>query len=283
MTPLIQSLRALATRQVPRAVRKRMRAGVDTLLARDRPGRALEVHDDDSFIVSYPKSGNTWVRFLVANLIHAEPTDFESMETRVPTIYKHTSRELAGFDRPRVLKSHEYFDPRYPRVVYVVRDPRDVIVSYYHYSLRKGFIGEGHSLEEFGREFVHGRSNKFGTWQENVASWLAARADSPAFLLVRYEDLRSKCAHELSRIARLLGRTTDDATIARAVEASSFERMRALEAKSGGATLHLKHKRADVPFVRKGTVGGWKQELPDSVRASIEGTWAPLMKRLGYL
>jgi hypothetical protein len=279
VNPLVAGWRAV----VPAAVRKRMRMGVRTLLARDRPGRSLEVFPDDAYIVSYPKSGNTWVRFLVANLIHRDPTDFVTMETRVPTIYKHTSRELAAFPRPRVMKSHEYFDPRYPRVVYVVRDPRDVIVSYYHYSLRKGFITESQSIEDFGRTFVSGRINGFGTWHENVASWLAARVESPAFILVRYEDLRANCAFELERIARLLGHDKKPSTIARAVEASSFEKMKALEAQSDGDTLHLKHKRADVPFIRKGAVGGWKQELPETVRSMIEQAWQPLMKRLGYL
>jgi hypothetical protein len=209
MKPLAH-LRELAKRQIPKAVQ---RIGIHTMLSRDRPGRALEVHPDDTFIVSYPKSGNTWVRFLVANLLDSTPADFHSLETRVPTIYKNTSRQLASFARPRVLKSHEYFDPRYPRVVYVVRDPRDVVVSYFHYSLRKGFIEESRSLEDFGQAFVNGRINTFGTWHENLASWLAARADSPSFLLVRYEDLRVRCAPELARIAAHLGRVPDPAEL----------------------------------------------------------------------
>jgi hypothetical protein len=273
-------LRSWVRRSVPADVRQRVRSGLRVLMGSDRPGRALEIFSDDTFLVSYPKSGNTWLRFLVANLLHPDPTDFATMETRVPTIYQQTSRQLATFKRPRVLKSHEYFDPRYPRVVYVVRDPRDVAVSYFHYSKRKGFIGEAATIEEFATAFLTGKINRFGTWYENVASWLAARDNTQQMLLVRYEDLRKDTPGEVRRIAGFLKLDDSDITIARAVEHSSFERMRELEA-AAGTTLHLK-KRADVPFVRKGVAGGWKQELPDSVRSQIEQAWAPLMVRLGY-
>ncbi len=277
----VQVLRSLVRNSVPEEVRHRVRSGIRVLLGSDRPGRALEIFPDDMFIVSYPKSGNTWVRFLVANLLHPDPTDFTTMETRVPTIYQQTSRQLSSFARPRVLKSHEYFDPRYPRAVYVVRDPRDIAVSYFHYSKRKGFVTEASTIDEFAGVFLEGRLNRFGTWHENVASWLAARDGTQQMLLVRYEDLRKDTPGELRRIARFLDIDGSDAVIARAVEASSFERMRQLEEASTGTTLHLKHK-LDVPFVRKGVAGGWKQELPESFKAQIERAWGPLMERLGY-
>jgi hypothetical protein len=277
-----QLLRAVARRTMSEDARRRVRSGIRVLLGRDFPGRTLEVFSDDTYIVSYPKSGNTWVRFLVANLLHPDPTDFTTMETRVPTIYQQTAQQLAAFARPRVLKSHEYFDPRYPRVVYVVRDPRDVAVSYFHYSKRKGFLGEVDTIATFTDSFLTGSVNRFGTWYENVASWLAARDGSPDMLFVRYEDLRKDTAAELRRIAEFLRLDGSDTTIARAVDASSFERMRELEEVSGGNTLHLKHKRADVPFIRKGVAGGWKQELPDTARARIESAWGTLMERLQY-
>ncbi len=281
MTPwqrLGRKLEKQATQWMPPALRR----SVLTLLARDRPKRAIDVREDDAFIVSYPKSGNTWVRFLVANLLYPDPTDFETLETRVPTIYKNTRRELDSFPSPRVLKSHEYFDPRYRRVVYLVRDPRDVVISYFHYSLRKGSIAMGHSLTDFAADFLAGKMGNVGSWQENVASWLAARDGSPNFLLVHYEHLRARPVDEATRIARFLNCASDQVSIQRAVAASSFERMRELE-KASGSTLQLKKKGADIPFVRKGRVGGWREELPDDVRVAIEAAWGPLMQRLGYL
>src|SRR5881397_1861057 len=92
-------------------------------------GRRLTVFPDDVFIVSYPRSGNTWTRFLVGNLVYQdEPVTFANIESRIPEIYLFPDRVLRSLPRPRMLKSHECFDPRYQRVIYIVRDPRDVVV-----------------------------------------------------------------------------------------------------------------------------------------------------------
>jgi len=279
----VQLLTRAARRLWKQRVPPRVDVGIKTLLARDKPGRALDVFPDDTFIVSYPKSGNTWVRFLIANLVASEPADFLTMETRVPSIYNETSRDLAAMPRPRVLKSHEYFDPRYRRVLYVVRDPRDVVVSYYHYWVRKGFITGALSLDDFGDRFLSGRVDAFGTWHENVASWVAPRDGTEDFLVVRYEDLRGDCERELASIARLFNRTPTQADVRRIVEASSFERMRELERVADGATRHLKRKRTDVPFVRKGLAGGWRDELSPRLATRMTEVWAPMMRRFGYV
>src|SRR5262250_161756 len=113
------------------------------MLGRDIAGRTLAVRPDDVFLVSYPRSGNTWTRFLVANLLHPhEPATFANIERMVPDIYVNSQVALLRVPHPRVLKSHEPFDPRYKKVVYIVRDPRDVAVSMYHWEIKRGRIRE---------------------------------------------------------------------------------------------------------------------------------------------
>src|SRR5438046_5865734 len=103
------------------------KAGLNRMLCLQRPGRNFSVYADDTFLVSYPRSGNTWTRFLIANLLHPEiEVGFANIESLVPDTAALSSRTLKRVSRPRVLKSHQYFDPRYTNVVYVVRDPRDV-------------------------------------------------------------------------------------------------------------------------------------------------------------
>src|SRR5512135_2277356 len=88
-------------------------------------GRDIEVRMHDLFLVSYPKSVNTWLRFILANLMHPDMSvTFSNIEQLAPDIYQHSSNELKGVRDPRALKSHEYFDPRYKKVIYIVRDPR---------------------------------------------------------------------------------------------------------------------------------------------------------------
>jgi hypothetical protein len=100
------------------------------VLGWDRAGRDFRVYPDDVFVVSYPRSGNTWTRFLIANLIYQDdPVTFANVEQRIPDIYTSSKRHLKKLPRPRMIKTHEYFDPRYKKVVYIVRDPRDVALS----------------------------------------------------------------------------------------------------------------------------------------------------------
>src|SRR5437588_5980082 len=130
-------------------------------------GRRLTVFPDDVFIVSYPKSGNTWARFLIGNLFHDdEPVTFANVEERVPSIYVHPDRALRRL--PRILKSHECFDPRYRRVIYIVRDPRDVAVSYYHHCIKMRWLKDTCSLGEFVPRFMKPEVGiNFGMWSAN--------------------------------------------------------------------------------------------------------------------
>src|SRR5215469_11705139 len=107
------------------------------LTGRQIAGRGATVYPDDVFLVSYPRSGNTWTRFLLGNLIDQKiPVSFSNIESRIPEIYFNPDRFLRQLPRPRMLKSHECFQPHYPHVIYIVRDPRDVAISFYHHTVK---------------------------------------------------------------------------------------------------------------------------------------------------
>src|SRR5579862_3428641 len=107
----------------------------------DKAGNRFTVYPDDTFLVSYPKSGNTWVRFLLANLIYPnEEIGFSNINRVLPSPDVLSRRFLKKLPRPRILKSHQPYDLRFRRVVYLVRDPRDVVISEYHFNLKKRYI-----------------------------------------------------------------------------------------------------------------------------------------------
>ena len=246
-------------------------------------GRGLTVRDDDVFLVSYPRSGNTWMRFLIYNLLHAreEPASFTNIDCVIPGIYRHTDRALRRLPGPRILKSHERFDPRYKKVIYIARDPRDVLISYYHYHLKLDRIGENYSLNEYTSQFVAGELDSFGSWGENAGSWLEARQGSEGFLHLRYEDLLKHPEHELYKVASLLQANVPDEQLVRAVSLSSAKRMRVLEKE--GSWKAMKNTRSDRAFVRSAREGVWKHELPAASVAKVETAWGGLMRKLGYL
>src|SRR5437870_7388500 len=130
---------------------KYLKYGRRILMGQVPAGRRLTVFPDDVFLVSYPRSGNTWTRFLIGNLLDQEdPITFANIESRIPEIYFFPDKVLRRLPRRRILKSHEYFDHRYKRVVYIVRDPRDVATSMYHYSIKRRNIpdrSEEHTSE----------------------------------------------------------------------------------------------------------------------------------------
>jgi len=253
-------------------------------------GRGLTVFPDDIFLVSYPRSGNTWTRFLLGNLLNPdEPVSFTNIESRIPEIYFNPNRALRNLARPRLLKSHESFQPLYKRVIYITRDPRDVAISFYHHHVKAGNLADDYPMDDFVPRFVAGEFDPaFGSWGESVQSWLAVRSESPDFLLLQYEQMLRSPESSLEKIAGFLLAHSfpriDIApeTIRRAVELSSVERMRTLEKQQSKDWVLTRNTRQDKPFIRSAKTGQWTGTLSAKALDYIESSWGGLMQRLGY-
>lgn len=263
---------------------KRLASYGRALAGRKFAARGLTVYPDDTFLVSFPRSGNTWTRFLVCNLINPDdPVTFAGLEARIPEIYDVPDRILRRFPRPRIVKSHECFDPRYKKVIYIVRDPRDVAVSYYEFQLKRKVVSEDCSLEEFVPRFMESEFEpKTGSWGDHVVSWLATRQGHKNFLLLRYEDMQARTVAEGTKIASFLGFDSSPERVTRAVELSSADRMRKLEKEQSHQWKETKGTRQDKPFVRKAVSGGWRTVLPERCVVQIESAWGEIMRSLGY-
>lgn len=250
-------------------------------LGRSR-GRWIMAYPEAVFLVSYPRSGNTWMRFFVGNLLDPEDsTTFANVEDRLPAIEHITERKLSQTPAPRFLKSHEPFDCRYGRVIYVVRDPRDVAVSYYHYLIKVRRIDEDYPMKKYVDSLVSGDFGGYGTWREHVGSWPGARHGSEKFLLLRYEDLLAHPVEELRKVAHFLSVEADEDWLRKAVELSSADRMRGLEKSQDWKPSE--RSREDKPFVRSAGSGDWKTTLPETSARLIEEKWGGLMRELGCL
>jgi hypothetical protein len=263
---------------------KHLIAGVKRGLGLHQPGRSLLMLPDDVFLVSYPKSGNTWARFLLANLLHpAQSVTFANLRCLVPDFDGGgTKRDFDRMPRPRIIKSHACFDPHYPRVIYIVRDPRDVAVSQYHYHRKRRKIEDDFPIERFVAQFLTGEIWDNASWGQNVLTWVATREGDPRFLLLRYEDMIADTGRELKKVAAFLGLHVPDEQVSRAVERSSAGQMRKMEQEQSDKSGLTKGSRKDLAFVRTASAGGWRSELPSPLVAKIEAAWGPLMRHLGY-
>lgn len=245
--------------------------------------RDVTVLPSDLFLVSYPRSGNTWMRFLVANALRpSEDVTFGTIGRIVPDIYDADDASLRRLPEPRVLKSHEPYDPRYRNVLYLVRDPVDVAVSYYHYLVKMRTIPERYDLGRFVEAFVAGGLDGFGTWGDHVGGWLDAREGDERFVCLRYEDVLADAEVALRAMLRLLGLELAGDRVAAAVARSTADELRRVERESATELPTLAGSRLDKPFVRRATAGAGAEELPPELAAWIRDAWSPLAERLGY-
>jgi len=253
------------------------------LTRRAQPGMSLKVRPDDTFLVSYPKSGNTWMRFLIANLLQQNPpVGLLEADCLIPSVDAKSKKFFDDMKSPRVIKSHFSFIPAYKRVIYVVRDPRDVVMSQYHYQIKRGVLEGDASLDSFVQRFLKGEVCPYGSWGDNVGSWTATRRDDPSFLLLRYEDMLADVTSGAAKIYNFLGFGQDTNRIAVAVERSSLENMRKVEKAEGKKWDSTKGTRQDMSFFRSAKSGEGRATLSRESIERIERAWGPLMQSVGY-
>ncbi len=238
---------------------------------------------DDIFLVSYPKSGNTWLRFLIGNYLTHSRCNFKNCDSIIPDIH-YNPEQVEQLQKPRIIKSHSPFTPEYNRVVYIVRDGRDVAVSYYFYALKFGLVESHTRFEDFILRFNNGTVDDFTPWNHHVGSWIE-RANQN-FLLIKYEDLKANAERELTRFLEFADLPIDSSRLTSAVKASEFSNMQKLEKQQqyredqyrvfGGSD-------PNIQFVRKGQVGGWQEFFDDRLLADFIDRHGSTLERLDYL
>ncbi|MCW8844191.1 MAG: sulfotransferase domain-containing protein [Gammaproteobacteria bacterium] len=269
------------------------------------------------WLASYPKSGNTWVRAFLANLIAdgSDPLPLAELsnycrDEAVPELFTalagQPSTELDAAQlcalRPRVhariaasqpgtvlvkthnmngsFEGHALHNPEVSAgAVYVVRNPLDVALSMTHHF--------GLSVDEAidrlaSEELATGNDELFvaqilGSWSMHVASW-TAMAD-PAILTVRYEDMLEKPGKTFGKIAGLVGLGDNRKRIERAIAHSSFQSLSKLERRDGFSEASNKTTR----FFRQGRANQWREALDRDQVARIVADHREQMARFKYI
>lgn len=260
--------RTLAHRLSPRA-RKHLAA-----LLGDRAFGWYRRQRTDVYLVSFPKCGRTWLRLLVGRALQSHfqlPADanlvelhrLAELDRRVPCV-SVTHDDEAQWKPPEQVErdKHRY---RRARVILLVRDPRDVIVSLYFQKRERRGEYDGTLVE-----FLAERNGGFESLLAFYDAW-AASVDVPeALLVVRYEDLHARTHAELRRVLEFIGLPdVADRVVAEAVEFASFDGMRRMEETDALGSEKLRPVRAgdlNTYKTRRGKVGGHRDELgPDHI------------------
>lgn len=239
-----------------------------------------QTRSDDVYLASFPKSGNTWVAFLIANAISEHLklgmyANFFNIHFFVPDI--HESRNVPiqpPFPPfPRIIKTHSPNNREYHNILLLVRDPRDVMSSYYLYT-KNQLIFDG-DFSEFLRHPKYG----IAAWQKHTESWLEKSGRHQNLQVFRYEDFAKDPAGELGRLFKILGFELTSEVLAKAAKLSDFENMKKLETDTYSYSI----KRFDkFKFVAKDKLSQTVELKPEDKTLLLELA-KPMMDKLGYI
>ena len=268
------------------------------------------------WLASYPKSGNTWPRAFLANYFidSPEPVSINEMQKisfgdssapayadlgrcdpkrlRPAQIVALRERHLERVSRNgqvNFVKTHNAHIRVAVRrlisarltgaAVYIIRDPRDLVLSYAdHFALDPAAAAAALASA---RNHVPANSRTvtqfIGDWSGHVKSWTRT-SDFPV-LVLRYEDLLASPKPAFEAVLRLIGAPVDEGVLAQATRFSSFEVLTAQEAATG-----FREKGPDqARFFRRGVSGQWRDELAGDIVERITAKHGAVMKRHGYL
>ncbi|KAM7057814.1 sulfotransferase 2A1-like isoform 1-T1 [Molossus nigricans] len=222
--------------------------------------------DDDVLTLSFPKSGTNWLIEILC-LIHSkgDPTWIQSVPIwdRSPWMENITGyNALKDKEGPRLMTSHlpiqlfpkSIFKSK-TKMIYLIRNPRDILVSGYFFWCISNLVKKPESLEQYFEWFLQGNV-AFGSWFDHVRGWMSMKGKEN-FLVVSYEELQQDTRSTVQKICRFLGKTLQPKELSSLLENSSFQVMK--ENKMSNYTL-LRGSLLDEngSLMRKGISGDWK-------------------------
>ncbi|XP_029792926.1 sulfotransferase 1C4 isoform X1 [Suricata suricatta] len=235
----------------------------------------FQAKSDDLLIATYPKAGTTWTQEIV-DLIQNEGDVDKSQRAptyiRIPFIEWIVPSIRSGLEQaeqmpsPRTLKTHlpiQMLPPSFLekncKIIYVARNPKDNMVSYYHFQKMNKALPDPGTWEEYFETFLAGKVC-WGSWHDHVKGWWKAK-DQYRILYLFYEDLKKNPKHEIQKLAEFIGKNLDYEVLDKILHHSSFDVMKQ-NPMANYTTIPTEIMNHSIsPFMRKGTVGDWKNHF----------------------
>ena len=245
----------------------------------------------DIFLVGHPKSGNTWLAYMLAIVLNDDSSSrvtLGNIKEYSPVIHGSDS-QIANYQliaSPRVFRNElPVYTGLYPKTIYLIRDPRAVLTSYFH-MYRTYFNDFETTMEGFVAEYIsQGCINRFEPvvrWDKQVLEWLERSKNDPRVTIVKYEDMVRNRGAVFKQVLDSAQIPYTRRILDLAVQRGDFQAMRSTEEKHGAASYPGEIGKRGR-FIRRGKIDGWKDEMDRSIVERIEKEFAVAMKVTGYL
>ncbi|XP_026227831.1 sulfotransferase family 2, cytosolic sulfotransferase 3 isoform X1 [Anabas testudineus] len=226
--------------------------------------------DDDVVSATYPKSGTVWMQeILPLVLTGGDLTPIQTIPNwdRAPWLEeKRLALVVDQLTSPRPLVTHlpyhlmpQSFHNSKAKVIYVMRNPKDVMVSSYYFHQMAGFLEDPGTFDEFMDKFLEGRV-LFGKWTDHMKSWRCSELGD-RIMYITYEELVQDLPAALRRISDFLGRNLSEETIQKIAKHCSFNTMKANQMSNFSLVPKIYMDSDKSPFLRKGVAGDWKNHF----------------------
>lgn len=230
------------------------------------PGGIVPIQDtqpNDVFIVGFPKSGNTLMQHIIAHLVYGinEEGSRSMVNLIVPDIYANS--HYFRFNVRCFFKSHDLPKPEYKKVIYIMRDGREVLLSYYH--MMKN-MGTPVSLEDL----YTGKIKLYNvTWSGHIEQWESNPYNADV-LWMKFEDLKANKGIELQRICSFLNIERNAKDLEKVVRFTALDHMKEMEKRADWTKMKKNKFKKGKNFVRKGRLDSFKTEVSNTLIEKFE-------------
>lgn len=258
------------------------------------------------WLTSYPRSGNTWLRFLIQAYLRGGAAVSASLNADLPDLHRKGVVINPDAAERVLVKTHFPWSPRHPYAgqtsafIYILRHPKDVLLSFLSYRKLGGVLAaDDPSVDRpYAEQFIRGLGDEvwikghMGNWPQHIASWLARPAHPHT--VVKYEDLLAEPQRAMRPVLELLGQPVDTARLGAAIEACRFDALRRMEEKEKAALEGAPPEqrglfpgdpalaKKGVMFMNEGKSGRNLLHLGAEVEAAFDRAFAPYLPSLGY-
>ncbi|XP_060609198.2 amine sulfotransferase-like isoform X1 [Anolis sagrei] len=249
----------------------------------------FEIRDSDVFLVTFPKSGTIWTQNILSLIYHEghrNGTEDMDLVDRVPWLeYNLRNVDYVKRPSPRLFASHlpycllpKGLKNGRGKIIYVARNPKDVLVSYYHFSKFSQKMEEVEDFEVIMERFLAGKVLG-NLWVDHVEGWFA-QMDNTNILFLTFEEMKKDLRSAILKICNFLGKRLSEEEIDDVVDKASFGKMSA-DRRTNYTTLSS--DTLDVNkgrFLRKGTIGDWKNTMTVAQNERFDSVFKKRMEKL---